>query len=48
MAAGRPATAMVELRARRALECGITDFTALSLADNRPVAELAHEGQARW
>lgn len=41
------ATALVEMLARRALECGITDFTALFLADNRPVIELAREGQAR-
>lgn len=41
------ATALIELLARRALECGITDFTALYLADNRPVAELAREGDAR-
>src|ERR1035437_6886785 len=30
------ATALVQLLARRAQECGITDFTALFLADNRP------------
>ena len=41
------ATALVELLARRAQECGITDFTALFLAENRPVTELAHEGHAR-
>jgi GNAT superfamily N-acetyltransferase len=41
------ATALVELLARRALECGITDFTATFLATNRPVTELAREGQAR-
>ena len=41
------ATALVELLARRALECGITDFTAMFLASNRPVTELAREGQAR-
>ncbi len=41
------ATALVELLARRALECGITDFTATFLADNRPVTGLARGGQAR-
>ena len=41
------ATALVQLLARRAQECGVTDFTALFLADNRPVTELAHEGHAR-
>ena len=41
------AAALVELLARRAQECGITDFTALFSAENRPVTELAHEGHAR-
>src|ERR1035437_232256 len=41
------ATALIELLARRAQECGITEFTALFLAENRPVTELAHEGHAR-
>jgi ribosomal protein S18 acetylase RimI-like enzyme len=41
------ATALVGLLARRAQECGITDFTALFRASNRPVTELAHEGHAR-
>jgi len=41
------ATALVESLARRARECGITDFTALFLANNRPVTELAREGRAR-
>jgi GNAT superfamily N-acetyltransferase len=41
------ATALVQLLARRAQECHVTDFTALFLADNRPVTELAHEGHAR-
>jgi len=41
------ATVLVERLARRAQECGITDFTALFNADNCPVAELAHEGNAR-
>ena len=41
------ATVLVEMLARRALECGITDFTAMFLAANRPVTELAHDGQAR-
>src|SRR5674476_1333941 len=40
-------TALVDLRAGRAQECGITEFTALFLAENRPVTELAHEGHAR-
>jgi hypothetical protein len=38
---------LIELLARRALECGIAAFTALFLANNRPVAELAREGHAR-
>lgn len=41
------ASALVETLARRGLECGITRFTALFLATNRPVIELAREGQAR-
>lgn len=41
------ASALVERLARRAQECEITDFTALYLAENRPVTELAHEGHAR-
>lgn len=41
------ATILVELLARRALECGITDFTAQFLAQNRPVTELAQDGHAR-
>jgi GNAT superfamily N-acetyltransferase len=41
------ATVLVELLARRAQECGITDFTAQFLAQNRPVAELAQDGHAR-
>ena len=41
------ATALVQLLARRAQACGVTDFTALFLAENRPVTELAHEGHAR-
>ena len=41
------ATVLVEMLARRALECGITEFTAMFLAANRPVTELAHDGQAR-
>ena len=40
------ATALVERLARRAQECGITDFTALFSAENRPVTELAHDGNA--
>jgi len=41
------ATALVERLAWRAQECGISDFTALFSAENRPVTELAHEGSAR-
>lgn len=41
------ATVLVESLARRAMECGITDFTALFLADNRPVVDLARDGGAR-
>ena len=41
------ATALIRLLGQRAIECGITDFTALFLPSNRPVAELAHEGHAR-
>jgi GNAT superfamily N-acetyltransferase len=41
------ATALVPLLARRAQQCGITEFTALLLADHRPVTELAHEAPAR-
>lgn len=41
------ATALVERLARRAQECEITDFTALYLAENRPVTELAHDSHAR-
>lgn len=40
------ATVLIELLARRGLECGITGFTALFWAQNRPVAELAREGNA--
>ena len=40
------ASALVEMLARRALECGITEFTALFLPTNRPVIELAREGRA--
>lgn len=40
------ATAIVERLARRASECGITHFTALFLAENKPVEELAREGNA--
>ena len=35
------ATALVELLARRAQECDITEFTALFMAENRPVTKLA-------
>ncbi len=41
------ATALVEMLAHRALECGITDLSAMFLAQNRPVTELAHGGQAK-
>lgn len=40
------ATAIVERLARRASECGVTHFTALFLAENRPVEELARDGNA--
>jgi GNAT superfamily N-acetyltransferase len=40
------ATALLELLTRRAKECGITDFTTLFLAENRPVTELARGGHA--
>ena len=40
------ASALLTLLAQRALECGITRFTATYLAQNRPVAELAHNGHA--
>ena len=40
------ATALVEVLARRARECGISHFTALFLASNRPVTELARVGRA--
>lgn len=38
------ATALVELLTRRAQECGITEFTALFLAQNRPVTEAGARG----
>lgn len=41
------ATILLELLARRAIECGITAFTATYLAQNRPVAELASGSNAR-
>jgi len=40
------ATALIKMLARRARECDVTEFTALFLAENRPVTELAHEGHA--
>lgn len=40
------ATALVRLLARRAQECGISQFEALYSATNRPVAELAHLGRS--
>ena len=41
------ATALVQMLAERAAECGVTTFTATYYAGNRPVAELASEGSAR-
>lgn len=41
------ATELVRALARRARECGIASFTALFMAENRPVVELAHEAHAR-
>lgn len=41
------ATALVQLLARRALESGITEFSAVFLAGNRAVTKLAQEGHAR-
>lgn len=41
------ATQLIALLARRAHECGIARFTAQFLAQNRPVVELAHDGNAR-
>jgi GNAT superfamily N-acetyltransferase len=41
------ATALIGMLARRGSECGISAFTALFGAQNRPVAELAREGNAR-
>lgn len=41
------ATALVQELARRAQQCGITHFSALYSASNRPVAELARKAQAR-
>ena len=41
------ATALIQLLGRRAVECGITSFTALYWSQNRPVAELAQDGHAR-
>jgi len=38
---------VIELLARRGVECGIAALTALFLANHRPVAELAREGHAR-
>ena len=38
---------LVDRLACRAQECGITEFTALFSAGNRPVTKLAHEGSAR-
>lgn len=41
------ATALIRLLAKRAQECGISSFTALFFAQNRPVTELAHDLHAR-
>ena len=41
------ATALLQMLVRRADECGITHFTALFLAENRPVVELARTGNAK-
>jgi GNAT superfamily N-acetyltransferase len=41
------ATQLIQRLGRRAVECGITSFTALYWSQNRPVAELAHDGHAR-
>lgn len=41
------ATILVGLLARRALECDISHYSAVYLAENRPVAELAHHSNAR-
>jgi GNAT superfamily N-acetyltransferase len=41
------ATVLIEQLGRRAQECGITNFSALYSAGNRPVAELARAGNAR-
>lgn len=41
------ATQLIQRLGRRAVECGITSFTALYWSHNRPVAELAHDGHAR-
>ncbi len=41
------ATELVQQLARRAQECGITHFSALFSADNRPVAELARRAHAQ-
>ncbi|HSP39309.1 MAG TPA: GNAT family N-acetyltransferase [Frankiaceae bacterium] len=43
----RVATSLVRALATRALECGIADFTASFVPENRPVAEIAHEAHAR-
>ena len=41
------ATERIKMLAQRARECGIVEYTATFLAENRPVAELAHEWHAR-
>ena len=41
------ARALLDRLARRAQECGITEFSALFSAGNCPVTRLAHEGSAR-
>lgn len=41
------ATQLITLLARRAVECGITSFSALYWSQNRPVAEIADHVHAR-
>jgi GNAT superfamily N-acetyltransferase len=41
------ATRLVRMLASRAAECGISSFTAIFMAENRPVVELAHDLHAR-
>lgn len=41
------ATILIKMLARRAVECGIDEFTASFIAENRPVSALADESYAR-